>query len=247
MEADLWWSTTYGGLHVAFTSVRQGNLATHVGDPAQGLSNRRAIESQLGIPSGQLRFLHQVHSADVVDADIGAAGESMTDPTGDAWISETGTPLAVMVADCLPVLLAGTTPGSQVITAAAHAGRPGLLAGVLENTVSAMRDRGAVTVTAWIGPGACGQCYEIPEEMVDRLSADRPAIRSVTRTGHSALNLRAEAAVVLARAGAQLIDVPGCTIEDPELFSHRGSQQQGTEEGRLAGMIWPVAKPQEAP
>lgn len=232
VDTPFWWSESTGDVHVAFTSAEAGNLGTHVGDPKDAEANRERLARTIGRPP---RFLNQVHSAEVLDADAEAEADA---PTGDAWVSTQGAPLGILVADCLPVLFAAAGEHGRPITAAAHAGRPGLLASVLENTVAAMRRRGAHRLTAWIGPGACGSCYEIPEEMVEAIAADRPAIRSRTSWGTAALDLRAEARRVLEAAGAAVIDVPGCTMEDPQLFSHRKSQQTLTPEGRMAGVVW---------
>lgn len=235
MHPALWWhETTETGLHLAFTSVRAGNLGTHVGDPDEALVNRRALECQLGIEPENLHFLDQVHSATVVNAAVQAPEV----PTGDAWVSSGAQPLAIMTADCLPVLFAASDAQGAARTAAAHAGRPGLLAGVLENTVAALRAQAAETITAWIGPAACGSCYEIPPDMVAEVTHDRPALRSRTWWGTSALDLRAEARVILETAGVAVIDVEGCTIEDQTLYSHRRSQQAGEPQGRFAGLVW---------
>lgn len=230
VDTPFWWSESTGDVHVAFTSVQAGNLGTHVGSPQDAQANRERLARTIG---GAPRFLNQIHSADVLDADSAAHGA-----TGDAWVSTRSTPLAILVADCLPVLFAAAGKDGRPVTAAAHAGRPGLLASVLENTVAAMTQRGAGSITAWIGPGACGSCYEIPEEMVEAIAADRPAMRSRTSWGSAALDLRAEAHRVLESAGAVVIDVPGCTMEDPQLFSHRKSQQTQAPEGRMAGVVW---------
>lgn len=234
VDSPFWWSDSTGDVHVAFTSVGAGNLGTHVGNAQQALANRRRLAARLAAHGAPPRFLNQVHSTDIVDAD--ASIEAM--PTGDGWVSTTGQPVAVLVADCLPVLFAAAGPDGRRITAAAHAGRPGLLAGVLESTAAAMLDRGAAGITAWIGPGACGSCYEVPEEMLDAVSVDRPNIVSRTSWGTAALDLRAEARTVLEAAGAAVVDVPGCTIEDPQLFSHRRSQRTAEPQGRIAGVVW---------
>ncbi|WP_241475206.1 polyphenol oxidase family protein [Nesterenkonia sp. YGD6] len=243
--SPFWWRGHAGdSVQLGFTSVDAGNLARHAGSQQRVSEDRRRLEAAMGVPAGSLRFLNQVHSADVLDAEAAASTQdgvsSAPVPTGDAWVCADGSvPLAIMVADCLPVLLygqrAGSDPEHQVpVTAAAHAGRPGLLAGVLENTVAAMRERGAVAITAWIGPGACGACYEIPEPMVAEVSRDRPAIASTTSWGTSALNLRAEAQAVLAQQGVTVEDLAGCTLEDDSLFSHR----REPDRGRFAGVIW---------
>src|SRR5699024_6738266 len=105
-------------------------------------------------------------------------------------------------------------------------------------TAAAMSARGAESITAWIGPGACGSCYEVSAQMAHAAAADRPAIASRTSWGTPALNLRAEARAVLEAAGVDVVDVAGCTIEDPQLFSHRRSQRTGDPQGRFAGVVW---------
>lgn len=126
MDTPFWWhEDAADGVRVAFTSVRAGNLGTHVGDPAQALENRRRLEQHLGVAQGSVRYLHQVHSSRVLDASVTEPpGPGQPDPEADAWISPNGAqPLAVMGADCPPILFAGRTGGS-VVTAAAHTGRP---------------------------------------------------------------------------------------------------------------------------
>ncbi|GAA1147294.1 polyphenol oxidase family protein [Nesterenkonia lutea] len=246
---SFWWQESLDdGVHLAFTSVEAGNLARHVGPQHDVEADRLRIQEAMGVPAGSLRFLDQVHSADVLDAQQrgggavadspGAVPSGQGVPTGDAWVCADGSvPLAIMVADCLPVLLVGRRAEEDhrtPVTAAAHAGRPGLLSGVLENTVAAMRDRGAASITAWIGPGACGRCYEIPEQMVTEIAVARPAIASRTSWGTSALDLRAEAESVLNQHGVAVAELSGCTVEDESLFSHR----RAPGAGRFAGLLW---------
>lgn len=248
VDSLFWWHDVAAGgdVHVAFTSVEAGNLARHVGteDPETITRRRRTLEEQMGVEPGSLRFLDQVHSATVLDASEHPPGASGA-PTGDAWISPTGAePLAVMVADCLPVLLMGRRAPSagagerdgadRPLTAAAHAGRVGLLGGVLENTVTALREHGAERIQAWIGPGACGSCYEVPAALRDELAVRRPALASETRWATPALDLRSEAEEVLRGLDVAIVQLAGCTIEDETLFSHRRSPG----EGRFVGLIW---------
>lgn len=249
-DAGFWWQGAAGaGVRVAFTSSAAGNLALHVGDAADQdddgparhavLARRRALERRLGVAAGRLRFLEQIHSATVRDADepeaAEAAGPAGVTPVGDAWVSPDGShPLAIMVADCLPVLLVGARADGGAVTGAAHAGRPGLLAGVLERTVERMRAHGAERLRAWIGPGACGRCYEVPEAMHAELTAGRPALASRTRAGTPGLDLRAEAQAVLAGRGVSTAELSGCTIEDRTLFSHRREPGRG----RFVGVVW---------
>ncbi|WP_322477466.1 polyphenol oxidase family protein [Nesterenkonia sp. HG001] len=238
-DSPFWWHgmTADGEVHVAFTSVRAGNLARHVGEQQRDAvaSRRRGLEAHMGVGSGTLRFLDQVHSALVLDAAEHPA-DSAHAPTGDAWISRGGAePLAVMVADCLPVLLVGQGQGGEpLITGAAHAGREGLIGGVLENTVTAMREHGAESVQAWVGPGVCGSCYEVPAAMHEELGTVRPALASQTTWGTPALDLRSEAEEILRELGAGIAELAGCTLEDETLYSHR----RAPGEGRFAGLVW---------
>ncbi|MET4061360.1 YfiH family protein [Arthrobacter sp. UYP6] len=235
-----WWQAQVGdGLTVAFTNTEAGNLALHVGDdPAQVMMRRAALERRMKVPGGSLRFMNQVHSAVVVavPGPTGPTGSSGAGdpPTADALVSTDGSvPLAVMVADCVPVALAGL--GSRgVVTAAAHAGRRGLLEGVLVNTVRGMREAGAVSIRAWIGPAVCGQCYEVPRMMLDEAAEAMPALQSRTRWGTPALDLPAGAEAQLAGLGVEVLRLGGCTLESDDLYSHRRS----ADAGRLAGLIW---------
>ncbi|HEY4614232.1 MAG TPA: laccase domain-containing protein, partial [Citricoccus sp.] len=87
---------------------------------------------------------------------------------------------------------------------------------------------------AWVGPGICGKCYEVPEDM-HRDGADRiPATASRTSWGTPALDLPAGAAAVLDRLGVRVHRVDRCTLEDEQLFSHRRAPGQG----RFAGLVW---------
>jgi polyphenol oxidase len=232
----LWWQEEVGRFRLGFTSLAAGNLAHHVGR-GDSAANRRGLEDRLGLAPGTFRYLHQVHSTQVVDASL-----TESTVTGDAWVSPEGPDsLAILVADCLPVLFWAVREDGSQLSAAAHAGRGGLIDGVLESTVRALRHHGATHITAWIGPGACADCYEVPQEMFEQLTADRPALASSTRWGTPALNLRAESREVLEPLGVTVWDAAGCTIEDSDLFSHRGSKRSGAPEGRIAGLIWPAA------
>ena len=228
-----WWQAQVGdGLRVAFTNTAAGNLALHVGDdPEQVLARRAALEKTMGVPGKALRFMNQIHSADVA---LVGPGDAAAVPTADALVSPDGSaPLAVMVADCVPVVLIGGKPGG-VVTAVAHAGRKGLLGGVLANTVDRMRSAGAADIRAWIGPAVCGRCYEVPEAMLEEAASQLPEVRSRTRQGTPALDLPAGATAQLAALGVDVTSVGGCTLESGTLYSHRRSSSAG----RFAGLVW---------
>jgi YfiH family protein len=232
-----------------FTSVRRGlgvsqapfdalNLGTLYGEqrdePAAVLRNRELLAQAAGLPSAP-RWLHQVHGAGVVRFDdAGDGGE----PEADAAVTATpGTVLAILTADCLPVLLAADD-GSEV--GAAHAGWRGLADGVLEATVAAMRSEPA-HLRAWLGPAAGPQRYEIGAEVRDAfLAVDAAADAAfvATRPGHWLVDLYALARQRLARAGVRADHIHGgglCTISEPDRFySHRRDRRTG----RMATLIW---------
>lgn len=207
------------------------NLARHVGDSSVRVEQNRAlVASEIGAP---LVFLDQVHSATVhVLPQTGPAPVV----TADAAVTRrTDVALAIMVADCLPVLLSEESAG---VIGVAHAGRAGLLGGVLERTVAAMVELGArpSEMTVSIGPSICGPCYEVPEAMREEAAALVPATRALTRWGTPSLDLRAGAVAVLEQAGVQAgaidTDHP-CTREDEAYFSYRRQARTG----RFAGVI----------
>jgi len=145
--------------------------------------------------------------------------------------------MAVRVADCLPVLLADPAAG---VVAAAHAGRVGLVAGVLPATLAAMRRRGARSITAWIGPHICGACYEVPGAMRADVARTLPGAWSTTSWGTPALDLGGAATIQLEAEGCLVHRVDPCTRETPTLHSHR---RDAAAAGRQAGIVWLPATP----
>ena len=138
---------------------------------------------------------------------------------------------AVMVADCVPLLLAAD---DGTIVAAVHAGRRGMLDGVVTAAVEAMAGLGADPAGLWaaIGPAICGSCYEVPERMLQEAAAREPACAALTRWGTPGLDIAAGVVAQLRRAGVRRIDRPGwCTYEDRRFYSHR---RDGTT-GRIVG------------
>jgi len=172
--------------------------------------------------------MHQVHGADV---HVVSAGDDP--PTGDAMVTtEPGLVLMVRVADCVPLLLADVDHG---VVAAVHAGRPGLVAGVVPAAVESMRVLGASSVRAWMGPHVCGACYEVPEQMRADVSTVVPEARAQTSWGTPSVDIGAGVRAQLATLGVDVVGVERCTMEDEDLFSYR---RQGQASGRLAGLVW---------
>jgi polyphenol oxidase len=232
----LWWHRSVRpGIGVAFTDTTAGNLAFSVGSPEQARANRRALERELRLGVGGLQFMTQVHGNTV--APISPGSYTMdTGPTADAMVSQGGA-LAVLVADCVPVVLAGTYDDGSPALAVAHAGRAGVANGVVARTVGAMRDGGARHLAAWVGPSVCGLCYEVPAHLQAEVADIEPATAATTRSGTPALDLPAGVLHQLETLEVRAHRVPGCTLEEPALFSHRRDASNGTQ-GRIAGVIY---------
>jgi YfiH family protein len=212
------------------------NLGGHVGDDPDAVAeNRRAVSEALGFPeAARVVYMNQVHGADAAYAAMPWQGRA---PYVDALVTDRpDLGLAVLVADCVPVLLADPEAG---VVAAAHAGRPGLKAGVVPAVLEHMRERGAEPsrIVAVTGPSVCGLCYEVPEDMRADVAAQVPAAFAETRQGTPALDVAEGVWAQLAEAGIDVersVRLRVCTQETPEYFSFR---RDGTT-GRFAGFVW---------
>ena len=204
-------TTRDGG--VSKSPYDDNNLALHVGDDPDAVrENRSRLAASLGVP--QVVFMHQVHGCDVavvsgLSDDVDGVDALVTDQPGVA--------IAVLVADCVPVLIAG-----KRAIAAVHAGRRGVQDRVVANAVERLRslDRGALS--AHIGPSVCGGCYEVPAAMQNEVCRVVPDAASTTRQGTPGLDLAAGVRAQLAEldVGIDAADAP-CTMETSWLYSHR--------------------------
>ncbi|MFJ9788543.1 peptidoglycan editing factor PgeF [Streptomyces globosus] len=235
---------TENGAHFAFTDRWGGvsavpyeelNLGGAVGDdPAAVLANRAAAAKSLGLAPEAVVWMNQVHGRDVATVTgPWAAGAEI--PQVDAVVTDRrGLALAVLTADCTPVLLADPVAG---VAAAAHAGRPGLVAGVVPAALEAMAALGAEPgrIIARTGPAVCGRCYEVPAAMRDEVAAAVPAARSETSWGTPAVDVATGVHAQLAEAGVvNRHRSPVCTLESRDHFSYRRDRVTG----RLAGYVW---------
>lgn len=224
-------TTRHGG--VSGPPYDSFNLGDHVGDRSEDVAaNRTRLAVGVGLPVQRLVWMEQVHGRTVAAVDGPLAAPV---PATDALVTaEPGLAVAVLVADCVPVLLAD--PVAKVV-GAAHAGRVGSRVGVLPAVLAAMRELGAriEQVEVLLGPSACGQCYEVPAAMQADVEARLPGSACRTRRGTAGLDLRAGLWRQLAAAGVARVGVdPRCTIEDPALYSHR---REGVT-GRIAALTW---------
>jgi YfiH family protein len=209
------------------------NLGAHVGDdPAAVAANRERLAGELGVAGDKVVWMTQVHGTGVAIVE-----DAEENPVADVDALVTATPglvLCVLAADCVPVLLADPVAG---VVAAVHAGREGLLRGVVPAALAAMTRLGArpADVEALLGPAVCGLDYEEPAAMQADVARVAPASAVRTRQGTPGLDLRAGIAEGLRGAGVrQVVHDPRCTVEDPRLFSHR---RDGAT-GRQAGVVW---------
>jgi polyphenol oxidase len=228
------------GVHAAFTLRGGGmsaapcdslNMALHVGDDAAAVAaNRQLVAGALGLP-GTPAWLEQVHGTTVADLD----GGGLAGPADAAVTRRAGQVLAIMVADCLPVLFA--SEDGQVL-GAAHAGWRGLAAGVLEATIAAMAVPPA-HLRAWIGPGIGPAHFEVGDEVraafLARDLGAGVAFRANER-GRWQCDLHALARRRLAAAGLTAVAASAvCTYAAVDrCFSFRRDGRTG----RMAALLW---------
>lgn len=245
------WGAASGVMAYVSTRVAAGvslppfdacNLADHVDDdPDAVLRNRALLSAALHLPTDPL-WLSQVHGTVVLDADLveREANASATNVVADASrTSRPGQVLAVLTADCLPLLLCADD-GSEV--AAVHAGWRGLAAGAIEATVQRMRTP-VPRVLAWLGPAIGPNAFEVGADVRDAFVSQnasaavafRPlTVVNVTQKWHCDLyqlaRQRLSALGVKRVSGGEF-----CTFSDPSrFFSHRRDRATG----RMASLIW---------
>ena len=218
-------STRLGGVSEgSFDSLNLG-LMTH-DEPANVQENRRRLCEAAGADPAQLAMNRQVHAATVNRAEAGERGRE-----GDGlWTDEPGIPMLKVTADCLPIALARLN-GEKPALALLHAGRLGLLHGIVDAGVAAVGGK----LAAAIGPGIGPCCYEVGEDIAD---AYRARFGEEALRGRN-LDLWTVAESVLRAAGVESVErLDLCTACDPmRFFSHR---RDGPVTGRQ-GVIGYVA------
>ena len=223
-------STREGG--VSQSPYDSLNLADHVGDKAESVAeNRRRLAEAL--PGDTVCWLNQVHGVSAVEATPGVV------PDADAhWTAARNLPVAVLTADCLPVVLMARDESCVGI---AHAGWRGLAAGVLESLLAAMPAEPA-SMSAWLGPAISAVAYEVGpevktafEQQCGEESGD--CFHPSHRQGHWMADLSALARLRLGRAGVSMITSGSrCTHgQSDHFFSHR---REGPATGRMATLVW---------
>ena len=223
-------STREGG--VSQPPYNSLNLADHVGDQAESVAENRRLLADV-LPGDAGCWLNQIHGVRTVEAREGVV------PEADAhWTDARNRPLAVLTADCLPVVLAA---GDASCVGIAHAGWRGLAAGVLESLLAAMPAEPA-SITAWLGPAISAEAYEVGPEVKTAFEQgcgeeSGDCFHPSHRQGHWMADLSALARLRLTREGLSEITGGGrCTVGEPDhFFSHR---REGPATGRMATLVW---------
>ena len=223
------------------------NLGLHVGDDlATVQKNRDALKAVL--PNEPI-WLNQVHGTQVIDADVSKESKDVyiDSPSADASVTTTpGRVLAIMTADCLPVLLASS---DGKVVGAAHAGWRGLAAGVIEQTVALMRSKQShqgqnqsepqSEILAYLGPAIGPHAFEVGSEVRDifmaKNSASATCFEQLQEKGKYLADIYGLACLRLNALGIERIGGGGeCTLQNPDYFSYRRDQQTG----RMGSFIW---------
>lgn len=224
---DLYFTDAVGGASRA--PYGGFNLGAHVGDdPAAVGRNRTTLAQEVAVGDDRIVWMNQVHGAEVARVQQPWRG----DPPGvDGVVTdESDLALAVLVADCTPVLLADPAAG---VVGAVHAGRPGMLAGVVPAAIEQMRQAGASSPVAVVGPSVCGRCYEVPAQMREDAARTAPASSAVSWSGTPAIDVASGVVSQLADHDVPVTWLPGCTRERKDLFSYRRARTTG----RFAGVV----------
>ncbi len=203
-------------------------------------TNRARVAEAMGLAPEAVVTVYQTHSADVVEVSGPFPGAR---PEADAMVSRNpGVGLAILTADCGPVLFADAEAG---VIGAAHAGWKGALTGVLDATVAGMVRLGAVRgrITAVIGPTISGANYEVGPDFVDRFLREDPRSAGFFTPGagdRSLFDLPAYNRFRLEQTGIGAAQWTGdCTYaDDARFFSYRRSVHRGEPDyGRLISVI----------
>lgn len=186
-------------------------------------ANRDALTSTFG----PVVYMNQSHGDRVAVID----GFSDHEANADALVTqEPNIALAVLVADCIPLLL---WDQAHSCVAAVHVGRRGLVNGVASRTIEIMRLMGAEDINALLGPSICGRCYEVGQDIHGEVAGIYPLSDSRTPAGSVALDLPRALVNQLSGMGVLVTPSTICTVENADFYSYR---RDGVT-GRQAGVI----------
>ena len=205
-----------------FTSKQWGNFALHSGDLTSVTERRTELSATLNLK--RIQFMNQSHS-NVVQV-VTAFSRGVIDADG-LVTNEKNVGLAVMVADCIPLLLT-----AKESVGAIHVGRVGMVSGIVSIAVARMRELGATQILAAVGPAICANCYEVSPKIYAEAIQLVPG--SATSVVKHQLNLRSGVESQLRDFGIRVANWGSCTSENNEYFSHR----RDSLSGRQVGVVW---------
>ena len=208
---------------------KSSNLSLDVGDnPKSVKKNRKSLKTQLHLPYDPI-FMKQIHSATV---------RQVSKPTdnivGDSCYTDIkGLPLAVLSADCLPLLLTNSQ-GTKV--GVIHAGWRGLSSGIIENFIQKFY-RDPKDIVVWVGPSISPENYIIREDVFNKLTNISTKCFAKTKVdGQWHLDLKCMARVILKNLGVKNIFLENiCTYDNSNLYY---SYRRSNHTGRIASLIW---------
>jgi polyphenol oxidase len=210
-----------------------GNLSSRrPHQPAVLAAERVRAFGRHGLRPEHVHVMRQVHGTRVATVSHDVRPGVVLGDVDAAVTTVQGRGLAVLTADCLPVLVAG-----ERAVGVAHAGRRGLFDGVLQATVGACQDLGEdiTRLRAVIGPAIGGCCYEVSPSMQEELAAARPEAAATTTWGTPSLDLAAVATSILTELGAEVTCLDVCTrCGSDQWFSHRADSRAGRQAGVIA-------------
>ena len=221
--------TTLRSVGKSLAPYDQNNLALHVGDNEKHvLENRLALIKNLNLPGDPI-WLNQTHSTKCIRV------EEDDDREADATVTQSKeSPLVIMTADCLPIVLCNKS-GTEI--AAIHAGWRGLANGIIENTLNKIISKNE-TMLAWIGPSICESCFEIGNDVYDSFIKNYPFTKETFNINlkSSYANLPKMAELILNANGVENVyQSNACTYElKNKFYSYRREKQTG----RIATLIW---------
>lgn len=202
--------------------------------------NRARVATAMGVSADALATVKQVHSADVVTLTDDHRLPVVAATEADGIVTaRRGVALAVLTADCQPILLADARAG---VIGACHAGWRGALEGIIGATVEAMRGLGADRVRAVIGPTISQRAYEVGSDFMDRFLAEDPGYGrffSGGPNGRPMFDLPSFGLARLRDAGVEAEWSGHCTYSDPHRFFsyRRATHESQADYGRLISAI----------
>ncbi|WP_372800543.1 peptidoglycan editing factor PgeF [Paracoccus seriniphilus] len=221
-----------------FAGLNCGRRSTDQADMV--VVNRARVAQAMGVAPEFLATVKQVHSADVVTLAEGDDVAQVRDIKADGIVTRRGdVALAVLTADCQPILLAD---GKAGVIGACHAGWRGAMSGVIEATVQAMRDLGADDIHAVIGPSISQAAYEVGEDFMEDFLVEDPGYHRFFcggPNGRPLFNLPGFGLMKLRDQGVEAEWSGHCTYSDPaRFFSYRRATHEGqVDYGRLISAI----------